>query len=64
MLTGSSEGIYSFIAANFASGALQQYAKRRAQQQSGVEPEEFLGVLELGGASLQVLLYQAWNACV
>lgn len=46
MLPGSSEGIYGFVAANYANGALQQAAP---------DPESFLGVVELGGASLQVL---------
>ena len=48
VLPGSSEGIYGFVAANYASGALQQ---------SAPDPETFLGVVELGGASLQVLSF-------
>ena len=46
MLPGSTEGIYGFVAANYASGALQQAMP---------DPESFLGVVELGGASLQVV---------
>ena len=45
VLPGSTEGIYGFVAANYASGALQQPV---------LDPEALLGVVELGGASLQV----------
>ncbi len=45
MLPGSSEGIYAFVAANYLSGALQKPA---------LDPDSLLGVVELGGASLQV----------
>lgn len=55
VLPGSTEGIYSFVAANYATGALQR-AALAAQHipDSMAEPERFTGVLELGGASLQV----------
>ena len=45
LLPGSSEGIYGFVAANYLSGALQKPL---------LEPDSLLGVVELGGASLQV----------
>ena len=45
LLPGSSEGIYGFIAANYASGALLEPIP---------DAESLLGVVELGGASLQV----------
>lgn len=47
VLPGSTEGIYGFIAANYASGVLQQ---------PNPDPETLMGVVELGGASLQVCL--------
>jgi len=47
LLPGSSEGIYGFVAANYLSGALQKPL---------VDPDSLLGVVELGGASLQVTL--------
>lgn len=52
VLPGSTEGIYGFIAANYANGALQRAAS--ACEQSPADTSAFLGVLELGGASFQV----------
>ena len=54
VLPGSSEGIYGFIAANYASGALQQPVP---------DPDALLGVVELGGASLQVGCLHALQVC-
>lgn len=54
VLPGSTEGIYSFIAANYASGALQRRLERRGSRRLAPHVESLLGVLELGGASLQV----------
>jgi apyrase len=41
-LTGSDEGIYAWIAANYAIGTL------------GGDPHSTVGIIELGGASAQV----------
>lgn len=50
VVPGSSEGVYGFVAANYASGALQKWTT----QPRNSEAIDFWGVLELGGASLQV----------
>lgn len=42
MVTGSDEGVYAWVAANYALGTL------------GGDPENTTGILELGGASAQV----------
>lgn len=41
-LTGIDEGIYAWVAANYALGTL------------GGDPQETTGIVELGGASAQV----------
>ncbi|KAG6474548.1 hypothetical protein ZIOFF_068486 [Zingiber officinale] len=41
MVTGSDEGVYAWVAANYALGSL------------GSDPENTTGILELGGASAQ-----------
>lgn len=42
--TGADEGFYAWVAANYALGSL------------GGEPQETTGIVELGGASLQVII--------
>ncbi|XP_043706061.1 probable apyrase 6 isoform X2 [Telopea speciosissima] len=42
VITGSDEGIYAWIAANYALGSL------------GSDPQQTIGIIELGGASAQV----------
>jgi Golgi nucleoside diphosphatase len=42
-LIGSDEGVYAWIAANYALGTL------------GGDPHKTIGIIELGGASAQVL---------
>ena len=42
--TGEEEGFYAWVAANYALGAL------------GSEPQETTGIVEFGGASLQVII--------
>jgi apyrase len=41
---GEEEGFYAWVAANYALGSL------------GSEPQETTGIVEFGGASLQVLI--------
>ena len=43
--TGEDEGFYAWVAANYALGSL------------GGEPQETTGIVELGGASLQVIIH-------
>lgn len=43
--TGEEEGFYAWVAANYALGTL------------GGEPQETTGIVELGGASLQVIIH-------
>lgn len=50
VVPGSSEGVYGFVSANYASGALQEWTTLPRRHDS----VEFWGVLELGGASFQV----------
>ncbi|KAG6758065.1 hypothetical protein POTOM_038399 [Populus tomentosa] len=45
VITGSDEGLYAWVVANYALGAL------------GGDPLETSGIIELGGASAQVLFY-------
>ena len=58
-LPGSLEGVYGFLAANYASGALQSAVlnRPRLRKPALAAPEKlpFTGVLELGGASAQVI---------
>lgn len=66
IINGSTEGIYSFIAVNYARGALQGAVAASgapsagpAHNIKGLQPQgpqgpQLVGVLELGGASLQV----------
>ncbi|KAA6427188.1 MAG: hypothetical protein FRX49_02945 [Trebouxia sp. A1-2] len=51
-----SEGVFGWVAANYASGALQGYALRQGLRlrKPGVPSAPFVGVFELGGASAQV----------
>ena len=53
---GPSEGVFGWVAANYASGALQGYALRQGLRlrKPGVPSAPFVGVFELGGASAQV----------
>ena len=69
---GPSEGVFGWVAANYASGALQDYALRQGLRlRRPAKPSApFVGVFELGGASAQVwcltpcrLFYRAWGAC-
>ena len=59
-LPGSLEGVYGFLAANYASGALQSAVlnRPRLRKQALAVPDSipFTGVLELGGASAQVIM--------
>lgn len=43
LIADQEEGVYAWVAANYALGTL------------GKEPQETTGIVELGGASLQVL---------
>ena len=54
--TGPSEGVFGWVAANYASGALQGYALRQGLRlrKPAVPSAPFVGVFELGGASAQV----------
>ncbi|DBA73920.1 TPA: hypothetical protein ACH3X2_009569 [Trebouxia sp. C0005] len=56
MDAGPSEGVFGWVAANYASGALQGYALRQGLRlrKPGVPSAPFVGVFELGGASAQV----------
>ncbi len=56
MSAGPSEGVFGWVAANYASGALQGYALRQGLRlrKPGVPSAPFVGVFELGGASAQV----------
>ena len=55
VLSGPTEGIYGWISANYASGALQDLAARHQfGSEDGAINTPLLGVLELGGASFQV----------
>lgn len=60
---GPSEGVFGWVAANYASGALQGYALRQGLRlRKPAKPSApFVGVFELGGASAQVTLC---DACV
>lgn len=53
---GPSEGVFGWVAANYASGALQGYALGQGLRlrKSAKAPAPFVGVFELGGASAQV----------
>ena len=53
---GPSEGVFGWVAANYASGALQGYALRQGLRlRKPAKPSApFVGVFELGGASAQV----------
>lgn len=53
---GPSEGVFGWVAANYASGALQGYAlKQGLRLRRHTKPSApFVGVFELGGASAQV----------
>lgn len=53
---GPSEGVFGWVAANYASGALQGYALRQGLRlrKSAKPTAPFVGVFELGGASAQV----------
>lgn len=57
-LPGSLEGVYGFLAANYASGALQSAVLNspglRKHALAVPDSVPFMGVLELGGASAQV----------
>ena len=59
-LPGSLEGVYGFLAANYASGALQSavlYRPRLRKHALAVQYNlPFMGILELGGASAQVTM--------
>lgn len=59
VLSGSGEGLLGFLAVNYATGALQAAAARDERQaalgrKGGTTPPALVGVLELGGGSLQV----------
>ena len=64
-LPGSLEGVYGFLAANYASGALQSALlnRPRLRKHALAVPDTipFVGVLELGGASAQVI--RVTSAC-
>ena len=53
---GPSEGVFGWVAANYASGALQGYALTQGLRlrKSAKPAAPFVGVFELGGASAQV----------
>ncbi|KAK9818195.1 hypothetical protein WJX72_008615 [[Myrmecia] bisecta] len=60
ILSGTLEGVYGWVAANYASGALQAYAARRRQgRRHPSVAAPFVGVFELGGASIQVTFHVA-----
>ena len=65
MLAGPSEGVFGWVAANYASGALQGYALKQGLRlrKPAVPSAPFMGVFELGGASAQVSP-QAWPFCL
>ena len=56
MLAGPSEGVFGWVAANYASGALQGYALKQGLRlrKPALPSAPFMGVFELGGASAQV----------
>ncbi|KAL3136987.1 hypothetical protein ABBQ32_006584 [Trebouxia sp. C0010 RCD-2024] len=56
VMSGPSEGVFGWVAANYASGALQGYALRQGLRiRRHTKPSApFVGVFELGGASAQV----------
>ncbi|DBB04521.1 TPA: Golgi apyrase [Trebouxia sp. C0004] len=56
VMSGPSEGVFGWVAANYASGALQGYALRQGLRlrKPGAPSAPFVGVFELGGASAQV----------
>lgn len=57
VLSGEAEGLYAWAAINYAAGRLQAMAEAKHARQrspSGPPPLAPLGVLELGGASMQV----------
>ena len=63
---GPSEGVFGWVAANYASGALQGYALRQGLRlrKSAQPPAPFVGVFELGGASAQVCCLTACRLCM
>lgn len=58
LFVGPSEGVFGWVAANYASGALQGHAVRQSLRlrKPAASSASFVGVFELGGASAQVLL--------
>lgn len=54
IITGDLEGLYGWAAVNYATGALQDAAMHLHSRHEGAATERFLGVLELGGASMQL----------
>lgn len=64
VLPGSSEGIYGFVAANYANGALQKAVEAQQHGLPAPDQDSFVGVLELGGASLQVEVWSTVPASI
>ena len=66
MHAGPSEGVFGWVAANYASGALQGYALGQGLRlrKSAKLPAPFVGVFELGGASAQVCCLTACRLCM
>jgi hypothetical protein len=57
VISGQREGQLGWTAVNYAAGGLQaamRSQRRRRRQQRGAAPPRFQGLLELGGASVQV----------
>eukprot|EP00884_Botryococcus_braunii_P020664 jgi/Botrbrau1/7281/Bobra.0318s0018.1 len=57
VIDGSEEGIFAWLAANHATGALSHAATGRALGRRALPAEHYFGVFELGGASMQVTFH-------
>jgi Golgi nucleoside diphosphatase len=55
VLSGTFEGLYGWVAANYGAGKLTAMARTAGLQRSGTASQEMgLAVAEMGGASAQV----------